>query len=520
MSSIMACSSPPLASTSIPLTWRGVLSSSVRPERLGQPAGRVDGEHHRAPAVLLGGPQRQRRGGGGLAHSARTAAHDDPHAGVGEDLVDVQLRRRVFGRHQSSVSGWVRSMRPCRAAGVSQSARRAACGQTSRARPGPPRRAAAAARPSAGPAPPGRRAATPPAPGGSAGRGPRRAGRPRCPGRPAARRRPARARSSAWVTLPAASSGGRAPLTITRPTGMPSAVSSAIASTVSWTGISSSSVTTCTAVIGERSSAATPSLWVLIGPTLASRAVSAVTLRNRPIRPVGGASSTTASYARRCAGRAGGRLLDLAGEQHVAQAGGDGGGEVDGAELAQRPAGRAQLVEHVQVFEERLLGVHRQGAHLAAAGRRRRSCRSSYGSGSMPNSWAMPCRPSTSTSRVRRPPAASAERQRGRHAGLAGAALAGHHVQAGRPSPRRPGRPARSPARTATRVTSYPARTDLADPPAGLLHHREAQSPGRRSSRRRWSWSAWWRPWPASAVLVVHLRGGPPEPGRSGTSSA
>ena len=41
-----------------------------------------------------------------------------------------------------------------------------------------------------------------------------------------------------------------------------------IASTVSWTGISSSSVTTCTEVIGERSSAATPSLCVLIGPEL------------------------------------------------------------------------------------------------------------------------------------------------------------------------------------------------------------------------------------------------------------
>jgi hypothetical protein len=36
----------------------------------------------------------------------------------------------------------------------------------------------------------------------------------------------------------------------------------------------------------------------LIGPTLASRAVSAVTLRKRPIRPVGGASRTTASYTR------------------------------------------------------------------------------------------------------------------------------------------------------------------------------------------------------------------------------
>ena len=34
---------------------------------------------------------------------------------------------------------------------------------------------------------------------------------------------------------------------------------------------------------------------LLLGPIFASRAVSLVTLRKRPIRPVGGASSTTAS---------------------------------------------------------------------------------------------------------------------------------------------------------------------------------------------------------------------------------
>ena len=162
------------------------------------------------------------------------------------------------------------------------------------------RRAAAAARSSAGPARPARRAATPPARAGSGGPAPRRAGRPPSPGRPAGRPRPGRACSSAWVTRAAGQQrrpGGVDDRSV--PTGMSERCSSAIASAVSCTGISSSSVTTCTAVIGERSSAATPSLWVLIGPTLASRAVSAVTLRNRPIRPVGGASSTTASYTRR-----------------------------------------------------------------------------------------------------------------------------------------------------------------------------------------------------------------------------
>ena len=83
-----------------------------------------------------------------------------------------------------------------------------------------------------------------------------------------------------------------------RPTEISSVVRSATASAVSCTGISSSNVTMCTAVIGDRRNAATPSLCVLIGPSLASRAVSAVTLRKRPIRPVGGASRITASYTR------------------------------------------------------------------------------------------------------------------------------------------------------------------------------------------------------------------------------
>ena len=68
-------------------------------------------------------------------------------------------------------------------------------------------------------------------------------------------------------------------------------------SAVSWTGISSSTVTKCTAVRGERNSVIIVSAWCLIGPTLASPASSSLTLRNWVIRPVGGASSTTASYS-------------------------------------------------------------------------------------------------------------------------------------------------------------------------------------------------------------------------------
>ena len=82
----------------------------------------------------------------------------------------------------------------------------------------------------------------------------------------------------------------------------------------------------------------TVSAWLRIGPTRASPATSALTLRKRAMRPVGGASSTTASYygpsrpsLRRTAS------YGLAGEQHVAQAGRDRGGEVDGADPLEQP---------------------------------------------------------------------------------------------------------------------------------------------------------------------------------------
>ena len=68
-----------------------------------------------------------------------------------------------------------------------------------------------------------------------------------------------------------------------------------MASTVSWTGISSSRVTTWTTVCGDCSIAVIESAWLRIGPTLATPATSWLTLRNRTTRPVGGASRTTAS---------------------------------------------------------------------------------------------------------------------------------------------------------------------------------------------------------------------------------
>ena len=79
MSSIIASQRRRRPTSSTPFTGRGVLSSSVQPHRLGQPAGRVDGEHHDR-AALLGRPHRQRRRGRRLADPAGAAADDDAGA--------------------------------------------------------------------------------------------------------------------------------------------------------------------------------------------------------------------------------------------------------------------------------------------------------------------------------------------------------------------------------------------------------------------------------------------------------
>ena len=71
---------------------------------------------------------------------------------------------------------------------------------------------------------------------------------------------------------------------------------SARPSSVSCTGISSSVVTKCTAVCGDLITRATVSACVRIGPTLARPETSVLTSRKRLIRPVGGASITTAWY--------------------------------------------------------------------------------------------------------------------------------------------------------------------------------------------------------------------------------
>ena len=83
--------------------------------------------------------------------------------------------------------------------------------------------------------------------------------------------------------------------TITLPIGSSISASSSMASRVSCTGNASSSVTKWMAVWSECSSFTTLSACEYTGPPLARSDTALVTSRKRAIRPVGGASTTTAS---------------------------------------------------------------------------------------------------------------------------------------------------------------------------------------------------------------------------------
>ena len=61
------------------------------------------------------------------------------------------------------------------------------------------------------------------------------------------------------------------------------------------------------------------------------------------------------------------RFLDLAGEQHIAQTRCDRRRKLDRTDATHRPAREAEVVEHVEVFQERGLDVDRQCVDLAAA---------------------------------------------------------------------------------------------------------------------------------------------------------
>ena len=60
-------------------------------------------------------------------------------------------------------------------------------------------------------------------------------------------------------------------------------------------------------------------------------------------------------------------FLDLAGQQHVAKSGCDRRGELDGTDPAHGAAGDSEVIEHVEVFEERGLNIDGQGVDMPAA---------------------------------------------------------------------------------------------------------------------------------------------------------
>ncbi len=97
MSSIIASRLPPaLPGRRCPVDRpRGVVEL-LDPHRLRQPSGRVDGEHDDL-AAALGGAERQRGRGRGLADATRAAADDDPGRRVVEQRVDVQRRAPAGG---------------------------------------------------------------------------------------------------------------------------------------------------------------------------------------------------------------------------------------------------------------------------------------------------------------------------------------------------------------------------------------------------------------------------------------
>ena len=204
--------------------------------------------------------------GGGLADAAGAAADDDPVPGSSIRRVDLGAGGR--GRRCPASGPW-----PSCRAGAHAIPWRHSAPRARRARRGRRLRRAGAARTSAASL-----AAAALLSSRATRLGVLAASRP-------ARRRPASRALTPAAASPAASSAGRAgpwrhavelgvveqrrapALTTIPPTGRSALVSSATPSAVSCTGISSSSVTMCTAVIGERSSDITESAWLRIGPT-------------------------------------------------------------------------------------------------------------------------------------------------------------------------------------------------------------------------------------------------------------
>jgi hypothetical protein len=96
-----ACRLGPVPSLSSCLDTRHQARCVVQrrqPHRLGEPAGRIDGQHHDVPATL-GGSNADGGGGRGLADPAGAAADDNPGPAVVDQPVDVEVGRATLGHH-------------------------------------------------------------------------------------------------------------------------------------------------------------------------------------------------------------------------------------------------------------------------------------------------------------------------------------------------------------------------------------------------------------------------------------
>jgi hypothetical protein len=123
-----------------------------------------------------------------------------------------------------------------------------------------------------------------------------------------------------------------------------------------------------------------------------------------------------------------GCLVDLSGQQHVSQPGRDRRREVDGTELVQDPSGTTELVEHVEVVEQRGSRLDGEGEHLAAVGPDRDR---PLGIGQRRDVEDLGDALAVLDLAQQHAPALAGERERERagDGGLAGSALAGDDVQ-------------------------------------------------------------------------------------------
>jgi hypothetical protein len=171
----------------------------------------------------------------------------------------------------------------------------------------------------------------------------------------------------------------------------------------------------------DRSSVITVSAWLRIGPTLARPASSLLTLRNCEMRPVGGVLAPLVAVD---------RLVDLAGEQDVADARRDRGREVDDTEAVERLAGATEAVVHREVLQQRGLRVDRQRVEVAAVVRPLDDPALLVGQRRHVEQLRDALPPLDLAEEHGLAPRRQRQGERRRDRGLAGAALAGHDMQA------------------------------------------------------------------------------------------